>query len=342
MFVRWKKYSEIEIQAIVSHLFESRGFIIRNLHLTNRSKERGADLIASKKGEAERTAIQVKKKPSSMTITQLCQLAKRSEQIKKYIYVEEPSVDFQKELEKHSREIDFWNGEKLIRELLHGNPYLALLILVSDTQSAFYLDSIQSDLISYFKRAEGKKLADINLQNPTKELLQLLWQAKDRSCSMGKGLLMVGNMFDQTDRESTALQTNDIEYTANSFARMVQDLYISEVRPLWEFFKEISKKYPEYIEYACVERRIGTEWIMLMTFWFLLPGRVQGTLQKWEKEQEEMKSILKDFPVDDTKDDYSIFGAIHVLSKKIAQLGMGLEGIVDDMWRYATERMKIT
>jgi len=345
VLVRWNKYSEEEIQVFVSHLFKSRGYTVRPQHLVDRSKEKGTDLIASKTAEAEKIAIQVKKKPSSKDITQLHQLARRPEKIKKYVYVEEPSTAFSNEMETHSNKIDFWNGEKLIKEILSADPYLALLLLISDTQSARYLSRIQMILMDYYDRTKGKSLDDIKLPNPTKELFQLLWQAKDRACSLGKGMLFVGNIFDQTDRESSALKTIDLDYTAGSFARLIQDMYIQEVRALYDFFMEMRDRYEEYIEYACIERRPGTEWMYVMTFWFLLPGIVKGTFRLWEKEEERMKRSLDElartFPSNNSKHlkrDYSIFGAIHVLSKEVAQLGMGIEGIIDDMWRYAIER----
>ena len=345
VFIRWNKYSEEEIQVIISHLFKSRGYTVRPQHLVDRSREKGADLIASKTGEAEKIAIQVKKKPSYKDITQLRQLAKRPEKIKKYVNVEDPSTDFLDEMKAHSKKIDFWNGEKLIKEILDADPYLALLLLISDTQSARYLSRIQMLLMSYYDRTKGKSLDDIQLPNPTEELFQLLWQAKDRACSIGKGMLFVGDIFDQTDRESSALKTIDLDYTAGSFARLIQDMYIQEVRALYDFFMEVSARYKEYIEYACIERRPGTEWMYVMTFWFLLPGRVKRTFRLWEKEEKKMKRSLNKLarmiPPDSSKHlkrDYSIFGAIHVLSKEVAQLGMGIEGIIDDMWRYALKR----
>jgi len=344
VFVRWNKYSEEEIQVFVSHLFKSSGYTVRPQHLVDRSREKGADLIASKTGEVEKIAIQVKKKPSSSDITQLRQLARRPEEIKKYVFVEDPSTEFLNEMNAHSKKIDFWNGEKLIKEILSADPYLALLLLISDTQSARYLSHIQMILMGYYDRTKGKSLDDIKLPNPTKELFQLLWQAKDRACSLGKGLLFVGNIFDQTDRDSSALETIDLDYTAGSFARLIQDMYIQEVRALYDFFIEMSDRYGEYIEYACIERRPGTEWMYVMTFWFLLPGSVKRTFRLWEKEEEKMKRSLDELarmlPPNSSKHlkrDYSIFGAIHVLSKEVAQLGMGIEGIIDDMWRYALE-----
>lgn len=345
VFVRWNKYSEEEIQIIISHLFKSLGYTVRPQHLVNRSREKGADLIASKTAEAEKIAIQVKKKPSSKDITQLRQLAKRPEKIKKYVYVEEPSTGFLNEIGTHSKKIDFWNGEKLIKEILDSDPYLALLLLISDTQSARYLSRVQLILMDYYNRTKGKSLDDIRLPNPTEELFQLLWQAKDRACSLGKGILFVGNIFDQTDRESSALETRDLNYTAGSFARLIQDMYIQEVRALYDFFIEVRDRYGEYLEYACIERRPGTEWMYVMTFWFLLPGRVKPTFRLWEKEEEKMKPSLNELarmlPPNSSKHlkkDYSIFGAIHVLSKEVARLGMGIEGIIDDMWRYALRR----
>ena len=344
VFVRWNKYSEEEIQVIISYLFKSHGYTVRPHHLADRSKEKGADLIASKTAEAEKIAIQVKKKPSSKDITQLRQLAKRPEKIKKYVYVEEPSTGFVNEMGTHP-DIDFWNGEKLIEEILNADQYLALLLLISDTESARYLSNIQMTLMEYYSKTKGKSLDNIELPNPTEELFQLLWQAKDRACSLGKGMLFVGDVFDQTDRESSALKTIDLNYTAGSFARLIQDLYIQEVRALHDFFTEMSDRYEGYIEYASIERRIGTEWMYLMAFWFLLPGRVERTLRLWEKERKKSQRYLNELarmvPPGSPKylkRDYSIFGAIHVLSKEVAQLGLGIEGIIDDMWRYAIKK----
>jgi hypothetical protein len=335
LFIPWNEYNEVEIQAIVSRLFTLRGYTVRNQHLADRSREKGADLIASKKGEVEKLAIQVKKKPTSVDVAQLHQLAKRLEETKKLIYVEEPSTDFLNEATAYLRKIDFWDREKLTKEILCDDAYLALLLSISGTQSARYLLEIQSLLLACYKETKGKSLSKIELPKPTYELYQLLWQAKDRACTLGKGLLLVGLMFDQTDRESSALVTQDLDYTARSFTHMIDELYIEEINPLYQFFIEMNKRYKEYIEYCSIERRAGTEWIYLMNFWFLLPGTIRSTFLLWKKEEDELKGSFRKLPIGTLEREYSIFDAIHILSKEIAKLGMGIEGIIDDIWRYA-------
>lgn len=337
-FPVFNNYDETEIQAIVSRLFEVRGYAVRNQHLVDKSREKGADLIASKMGEVEKIAIQVKKKPGSADINQLHDLAERPERIKKYVYIEEPSTDFSKEIESYSNAIDFWDGEKLIREILPNDPYLVLLLLVSDTQTARYLSQIRTFLLACRKETEKEKLGDIDLSKPTKELFHLLWQAKDRACSIGKGLLLMGNIFDQSDRESSALETKDLNYTAHTFVRTIAMLYIQDVEQLAEFFFIMEKRFKEYIEYACIERRLGTEWQYVNNFWFLLPGYIEPTFRLWKKNEKKAEDFLRKYPIDNLRKDITIFDAIRDLSKGIAQLGMGLEGVIDDMWRYALEQ----
>jgi hypothetical protein len=313
-----------------------RGYNVRHQHLVDKNREKGADLIASKTGEIEKIAIQVKKKPSSTDINQLHELAERSEKTKKYVYIEEPSTDFSNEIEAYSNRIDFWNGEKLIAEILPFDPYLALLLLVSDTQTAKYLSWTRSLLLECRNETENKKLEDVKLTKPTKEMLQLLWQAKDRACSISKGLLYMANVFDQTDRESSALTTKDLDYTARTFVRAIA-LYVSEGEQLFEFFVKMRKQFGEYIEYACIERRIGSEWINLMQFWFLLPGCIEPTFRLWKKDEKRVENTLKKLSLGNLYKDVSIFDAMHHLSIGIAKLGTGMEGVIDDMWRYALE-----
>lgn len=334
-FPIFNNYEETEIQAIVARLFEVRGYHVRNQHLVDKSREKGADLIASKRGEVEKIAIQVKKKPESSDIKQLYDLAERPEEIKKYVYIEEPSTEFSKEMESYSSRVDFWNGDKLIREILSDDPHLALLLLVSDSQTARYLSQIRNLLLVCYDEMENKKLEDIELSKPTKEMLHMLWQAKDRACSIGKGLLYMGNIFDQTDRESSALVTNDLDYTAKTFVRTITDLYLQEAVELLEFFRYMEKHSRGYIEYACVERRIGSEWLHLNGFWFLLPGYIKPTFKSWKKEEEEIREKLS---IDNLRRSTSIFDAIHHLSKGISILAQGMEGVIDDIWRYALER----
>ena len=336
LFPIFNNYEEIEIQSIVSRLFEMRGYNVRHQHLIERSREKGADLIASKTGEIEKIAIQVKKKPSGTDINQLRELAERSEKIKKYVYIEEPSTDFSDAMEGFSKRIDFWNGEKLITEILSVDPYLALLLLVSDTQTARYLSWTRDLLLESRNETENKKLEDVKLEKPTKEMLQLLWQAKDRACSIGKGLSFMANVFNQTDRESSALTTKDVDYTAKTFVRAIA-LYAPEGEQLFEFFLKMKKQFRGYIEYACIERRIGSEWIHLMQFWFLLPGCIETTFRLWKKDERRTENMVKKLPLDDLSKDVSIFDAMHHLSIGIAKLGTGTEGIIDDIWRYALD-----
>ncbi|MCP8309380.1 MAG: restriction endonuclease [archaeon] len=336
--VEWERYSEPEIHAIISYFFGSQGYNVRNLHQLDRAKERGADLILSRPAESERIAVQIKKKPKGSDTEQLRRLSERSEKVKKYIYVQEPTEDFAEMMEQYKSRVDFWDGKKLCREIIKDNPYLGLLLSISSTQTAQILSFVQAMLIRKWREMENKKLEEISLPKPDEEFLHLLWQAKDRAVAFGKGFMLLANAFDSTDRKSPALETRDLDYTVLSFVRLIDDPYIDLAHSLCEFFQKIFKRYVEYVEYACVERRIGTEWLELAKFHFLAPGTVVRVIDIWQQEDAEINEAIKSLPPSElTMAHYTIFDAIHNLSRDLALLGDGIEGIIDDMWRYVID-----
>lgn len=182
---------------------------------------------------------------------------------------------------------------------------------------------------------DSKKLKELRLAKPTKEMIHLLWQAKSRACSFGTGLAHMAQFFDQTDRKSSALTTKDLHYTAEAFVRTVAGLHVGEVEQLHESFTMLNRQFREYIEYACVERRLGTEWLYLRDFWFLLPRSVETTLHLLKEYEEKTRDTLRKASISDLATNASIFEAIHILSSEMARLGIGIEGVINDIWRYA-------
>lgn len=102
-----------------------------------------------------------------------------------------------------------------------------------------------------------------------------------------------------------------------------------------ESFTMLNRQFREYIEYACVERRLGTEWLYLRDFWFLLPRSVETTLHLLKEYEEKTRDTLRKASISDLATNASIFEAMHILSSEMARLGIGIEGVINDIWRYA-------
>jgi hypothetical protein len=65
--IPWEKFEEMEIQAVIKLLFESKGFTVHWRHSEDRVHEEGADLVCSKGSKS--VAIAVKKNLSKKTFT---------------------------------------------------------------------------------------------------------------------------------------------------------------------------------------------------------------------------------------------------------------------------------
>ena len=191
--IPWNLYSESEILEVLTEIFKLKGFNVYNIHKTDRRGEEGVDLECTKTGENEKLILAAKKKPEKMDIGQLRDFAKSNSTARIYLYIKEPSAAFKKAMEEFKTRVSFWNAEKLTHELYCTSVRLYLFMVLENTFEEPVFDIILSFLKVYF-RVEKK-----NVEPPTKatkEMLNLLWAAKDRSASLNKSLSNLQYLFE--------------------------------------------------------------------------------------------------------------------------------------------------
>jgi len=107
----WIDKAEEDIHECIIEAHTRKNFKVYNVH-KNRSKgEKGIDIICSKDGE--KRIFQVKKKPGKGGIEQLQELSKHNADWRIYVYIDDPSTDFKKEMEKIESKVQFWDKFKL-------------------------------------------------------------------------------------------------------------------------------------------------------------------------------------------------------------------------------------
>lgn len=111
--------AEETVQDFITEAHENEGWRVKNVHKTDRRHEKGADLIARRKGR--RRLIAVKKKPRSDDLKQLDMLHSRKKEGELlYAYVEDPSEPFRKKMEAVEGDIRFLGPSELHSLLVHG------------------------------------------------------------------------------------------------------------------------------------------------------------------------------------------------------------------------------
>ena len=194
--IPWHKYSEEEIQEVLTLLYRERGYEVYNVHKVDRRGEEGADLECTRPGETDKILIAVKKKPQQKDIKQLNTLANRTVRTKIYVYIEEPSTSFKKALQKVKDKVSFWNSEKLTYEFFSTDVRFYLFMIIENAIEKDSYDITFSFAKFYLDlEKEGTKF-----KGPVKadeEMLNLLWQAKDRSVSLHKSLRTLQTLFEE-------------------------------------------------------------------------------------------------------------------------------------------------
>jgi hypothetical protein len=289
--VPWKDYSEEEIQEIVAFLFRCEGYDVYNAHKTDRRGEVGADLECTKPAEADMALIGIKKKPQQKDIHQLETLAKREARTKIYIYIEEPSASF-KEAMKRTSGISFWDSKKLTLETFSKNLRFYVFLIIEN-----YIERTSYRItLSFCKMYQEIEQGRLKVEGPAKadpEMINLLWNAKDRSTSLHKSLRTLQEIYENTDLSSLDEKTK--ESVVNGFLRGLFNLHLNSLRPLEILFDEFITKYPSNFAQFCIQTKGRSNWTF---FWThvpqLLPMHIIKSLEEAEKESLKLKQFLNE------------------------------------------------
>jgi hypothetical protein len=213
--VPWKEYSEEEIRKILAFLFRCQGYNVHNALKTDRRGEAAPDLECAKPDETGKILMGIKKKPQQKDIHQLETLARKHARTKIYVYIEEPSASFKGAMRRTSG-VSFWDSQKLTFETFSKNMRFYLSLIIENYVERTSYRITRSFCKLYVGLDEGK----LGVEEPAKadaEMLNLLWNAKDRSTSLHKSLRTIQEIFENTNLSS--LDEKTTESVVNGFLR---------------------------------------------------------------------------------------------------------------------------
>lgn len=324
--IPWQLYSEEEIQEIVTTLYRERGYEVYNVHKIDRRGEEGVDLECTRPGEAERIVIAVKKKPQKKDIAQLNMFAKRVARTKIYVYVEEPSTSFKKAMEIVKDKVSFWNSEKLTYEVFSTDVrFYLFLIIVNYIWKDFY-DITMSFCRVYIDLEERGPKFEMPMK-ADHEMLNLLWQAKDRSVSLHKSLRTLQAFFEETKLSTVNERTK--ESITDAFLLSLSQLHRQSLRPLKKLFHDFLKKYPANFEKFCEQTKDGSNWIyFLSNLPQLSPGYVIKSLERGYDMYREIEEFL---PIKSKGSKEELGEILGNVSRILANGPFFVEDAVDDL-----------
>lgn len=206
----WKGKVENDVLACLEEAYENAGYdFVYNLHRYDRTHEKGVDLECGK--SAEKTVLQVKIKPAKSDSKQLRRLAHSKADKRIYIYIENPSVSFQKEIDNSKATVEFWDAEKLHDFLIKYRSihYLRFLFLSSNL-----VNDIKKALHNIFSCSE------ISPQGLESSDLNEWWALKDRAVKMHTSLEYLESFW------RDPIFTID-EHNSDEYRRILESIFFS-------------------------------------------------------------------------------------------------------------------
>jgi len=326
--IPWHLYTEEEVQEVLTLLYRRRGYEVYNLHKTDRRGEEGVDIECSRPGENGKILISIKKKPHQKDISQLETLAGKMALARIYVYVEEPSISFKTAMEKLKDKISFWDSKKFTYETFVTDPRFYLFMVIENYYECDMFGIVFSFCNFYINfRDKGRTHGEV--VKADNEMMNLLWQAKDRSASLHKSLRSLQELFEQMQLTDTDEKTR--LSIINSFLKSISLLHRDSLVPLREIFHELLIKYPANFEQFIEETYGRSNWKFFVEFLpQLSPGFIIKSIEKDEKETMSFKKAMPDEELNLDETQFSwILGDV---SRILANEAYWLEDTADDLF----------
>ena len=329
--IPWKEYSELEIIEVLCSLFKDKGYKTYNVHKTDRSGEKGADIECSKFGETEKLLVAVKKKPGKNDTGQLTAFLKRPEKQKIYVHIEEPSTAFKEEMDKTKNQVSFWDAETLTLELFHVNPrFYLFLVLENSFEKPIF--SLSYSFIKIFDRVRNNRAGEIVKANP--RMLNLLWEAKDRSSSLYKSLRLFQKFFENMNLSEIDEKTK--RTLVEGFLNSLEDLKYSSLDRLYDLFNEFIETYPTNFEQYCEQTTGRSNWLYFAkNLPELSPGFLIDSLEEANQLNAKIKEFLEKHETNKTSENFDLSYLLGDISRLLANEVMMFEETVDDLFSIA-------
>lgn len=333
--IPWKRFKEEEIQALITMLFHSLDYHIRELHKSDRANECGADIVA-KKGD-ESIAIAVKIKPSHKDRYQLIELSRRQEKEKIYVYIETPTKKFSDSMQKDGKEVEFWDIKKFNEFFASKNLFFAANIIFDNHPINDKLSVIKFLLYNLWK--ESSKAKKNKIKPLDKKSFFMLWRLKDMAVTLHQTNSLIERLFE------TPINNKNQELNLHFLNMFLDYLNIleSKISEFLTFFAQFHLKNKELVNNSIVEQSGRSHWLQIshhqpLNNLHILKKELREAIRD-KKLYNELAGKIGKVPENKELKKYQeemikgndIWQAIHKKLKDLSIFGSGVEEIIDDI-----------
>ena len=128
----WKRRTEDDLLDCLEEAYHNADYSVYNWHKDDRPHEKGIDMECQK--AREKIVLQAKMKPVKGDLEQLRSLSSSMADQRIYVYIQNPSVSFKREMDNLRSSVAFWDSNNLHDFLIENRSllYLQSLFLSSD------------------------------------------------------------------------------------------------------------------------------------------------------------------------------------------------------------------
>jgi hypothetical protein len=241
------------------------------------------------------------------------------------------------------QEVQFWNAEKLTRELLNRNPRFLTWLILQWTPFSIQLFTIRQLLGSIWTKARSSDAEPRLTLSGRDALLRNLWSLKDRAASLHKASKFLSKYFLELESSKCDFDISHQQIILQPFLKTLEEMNNDSLDFLRWNLKEILKRFANVLLYVAHRDCLSSIWIWIFNFNFALGPR--GITKHIEEDEEcrsstvEQRTRLKLDTRRWEKQIYrqgTILSAMEGFTSLVEQTFAGIEGFVDDIFEYLT------
>jgi len=335
MNINWRLYTEEQIHLLLCLFYQSRDYHVRNLHESDRSHEKGADIIVTKNDEE--IAIAVKLKPTKKDRDQVIDLNNRSEKKKVYLYIDTPTDSFNDFINEYKEKIEFWDNKKLNDIFRENHPYFMANIIFDNSEVHLELEKIK--FLLFYLRESCRNLKNQEIKILNKQSFSKLWRLKDVAVTLHKTNEFISSFI------RTPLNFKDEKFNEH-FLEMFMNYLEKQYQNFNLFFRHFMEFYEdnkELVNNGIIKGITTSHWYWIGAFKIISDlDSLKDSFKKGIENQELIEKIRKEFP-DKERDKRlekeweiesrgnDVWKAMEYQINKLELFGRALEIIIDDI-----------
>ena len=269
--IPWRAYLELEIQTILKMHFEMLDFDTIWRHRDDPANENGVDLEFSRKSDARRVLVAVKKNPKKEALAQIVELANQTADERIYVYVGSATQSFRDQLNNFQSKVQFWD-EKMLESNLNETG-LTLDLQVANSKANGAMTSIWREIMP--ATAQGPRIP------PPSKLsagaLEVLWGLKDRAVTTNKCAGMAQLMLESPDRFGELSH----ERLQNLVLFLLDYIYVYGLLSIQNTMTDLPAELRSLLRYVYQKDPSRSNWLELFQY---RPGPVPGRVERMHEQ----------------------------------------------------------